>query len=285
MEISLKMTVHRVELKKPLPTRMNAAYVWMLKSLAIGLITVSAFGQVRTSSDGPPGTPRFQVATIKPSRPEETRLTLIAGNRFVTADTSVVDLLKYAYGLDEQEIVGGPKWLKTSRFDLVGDPETQTRPSSDDFKKMVQNLLTDRFHLTGHHETRDLSVLEIVPAKSGPKLTKSTRPPNGIPSVAYLLGQLTVANASMVDFAAFLQRFVTDYPVFDQTGITGKYDLAVRWTPDELQAEGSRRGDDKNSSLPGLYTAIREQLGLKLQAGKRPVQVLAVDHIDMPSEN
>ena len=153
----------------------------------------------------------------------------------------MVDLLKYAYGLHEQEIVGGPKWLKTQKFDLVGDPETQTRPSSDDFKKMVQNLLTDRFHLAAHHETRELSVFEIVPAKSGPKLNRSTRPPNGIPTVGYSPGQLGVANATIADFAAFLQRFVTDRPVFDGTGITGKYDLSLRWTPDELQTEAVAR--------------------------------------------
>jgi uncharacterized protein (TIGR03435 family) len=259
----------------------------MLRSLVIGVLAVSAFGQIPMSgsSESSTVTPRFQVATIKPSRLEESRSMQIRGNRFATTDTSVVDLLKYAYGLHEQEIVGGPKWLKTEKFDLVGDPETQTRPSSDDFKKMVQNLLTDRFDLTAHHETRDLSVFEIVPAKSGPKLNKSTRPPNGIPGVSYLPGQLSVANATIADLATFLQRFVTDRPVFDRTGITGEYDLTLRWTPDELQTEGSRQSDDNNNSLPGLYTAIQEQLGLKLQEEKRPAQVFVVDHVDMSSEN
>ncbi len=259
----------------------------MLRSLAIGVLTVAAFGQIPNSRspDSSTRTPRFQIATIKPSRPEETRTVQIQGNRFATSDTSVVDLLKYAYGLHEQEIVGGPKWLETQKFDLVGDPETETRPSSDDFKMMVQNLLTDRFHLAAHYEIRELSVFEIVPAKGGPKLNKSIRPPNGIPTVGYSPGQLGVANATIADFAAFLQRFVTDRPVFDGTGITGKYDLSLRWTPDELQTEGGRQGGDNNNSLPGLFTAIQEQLGLKLQEEKRPAQALVVDHVDMPSEN
>ncbi|MGA7341112.1 MAG: TIGR03435 family protein [Terracidiphilus sp.] len=259
----------------------------MLRSLILGVLTVSAFGQIPTSgsSDNSAATPRFQVATIKPSSPEESRTLQIRGNRFATTDTSLVDLLKYAFGIQEKEIVGGPKWLTTQKFDLVGDPETPTRPSSDDFKKMVQNLLTDRFHFTAHHETRDLSVFEIVAAKSGPNLNKSTRPPNQIPGVGYLPGQLTASNATMADFAAFLQRFVTDRPVFDGTGITGRYDLALRWTPDELQTEGGRSGDDTNNSLPGLYTAIQEQLGLKLQEERRPAQVFVIDHADMPSEN
>ena len=197
----------------------------------------------------------------------------------------MVDLLKYAYGLQEQQIVGGPKWMGTQKFDLVGDPETPTRPSSDDFKKMVQNLLADRFRLALHCETRDLSVLAIVPSKRGPKLTRSTGPPSGIPSVGYSPGWLAAGNATLADLATFLQRFVTDRPVVDRTGITGKYDLALRWAPDDAQAEGNRQAGGGNDSLPGLYTAIQEQLGLKLQEEKRPAQVYVVDHVDMPSEN
>ena len=258
----------------------------MFRFLLIGALTISAFGQIPTpvSPDSSTGTLRFQVATIKPSHSEEPRAMQIRGNRFATTETSLVDLLKYAYGIHEQEIIGGPKWLGTQRFDLVCDPETETRPSSDEFKTMVQNLLADRFHLTAHHETRDLSVFEIVPAKNGPRLTKSTRPPDGIPVVGYSPGQLSVGNATMTDLATFLQRFVADRPVFDGTGITGKYDLTLRWTPDESQAEAGRSAD-LNHSLPGLFTSIQEQLGLKLQEEKRPARVLVIDHVDMPSEN
>lgn len=261
-------------------------YVRMLRFLVIGVLTASLFGQIPRSGFSDSSTSsRFQVATIKPSSPEEFRTVQIRGNRFATTNTSVVDLLKYAYGLHEQEIVGGPKWLNTQKFDLVGDPETQIRPSSDDFKKMVQYLLTDRFHLTFHHEVRDISVFAIVLSKNGAKLTKSTKPPSGIPAVAYAPGRLAVGNATIADLATFLQRFATDRPVVDQTGITGKYDLVLRWTPDELQAVGTRPGNDNNNSLPGLYTAIQDQLGLKLQEEKRPTQVFVVDRVEMPSEN
>lgn len=266
--------------------RTNDFYSLTLRYLVIAALAAPAFGQ--TPPSGPPGafiaSPRFQVATIKPSRPEESRTTQIQGNRFATTDTSVVDLLKYAYGLQEQEIVG-PKWLKTEKFDVVGDPETQTRPSSDEFKKMIQNLLADRFHLTAHHETRDLSVFEIVAAKGGPRLNKSTGPLDGIPTVGYSPGQLAAGNATIADLAMFLQRFVTDRPVFDRTGITGKYDLSLRWARDELEADGTRQVGDAKNTLPDLFTAIQEQLGLKLQEEKLPAQVFVVDHVDMPSEN
>jgi uncharacterized protein (TIGR03435 family) len=89
----------------------------------------------------------------------------------------------------------------------------------------------------------------------------------------------------MADFATFLQRFATDRPVFDRTGITGKYDLTLQWAPDDLQTDASRHGTDENNSFPGLFTAIQEQLGLKLQEEKRPARVFVVDNIDMPSDN
>ncbi len=252
----------------------------------LGALTASAFSQIPSPGSPDSNLPlRFQVATIKPSLPEESRALQIRGNRFVTAGTSVIDLLQYAYGLHEAEIAGGPKWLKTQKFDLVADPESQTRPSFDEFKKMVLNLLADRFRLTTHYQSRVLSVFELVPAKGSPKLSKSTRPPNGIPSVGYAPGQLSVANATLADFATFLQRFVADRPVFDRTGIVGRYDLTLRWSLDDWEAEENRPGNSRSSSLPGLFTAIQEQLGLKLQEAKLPAQVLVIDHIDMPSEN
>jgi uncharacterized protein (TIGR03435 family) len=235
----------------------------MLGLLAIGVLTLSAVGQATTSQ--PSGSSaviaRFQVATIKPSRPDESRTMQYQGNRFATTDTPVVDLPKYAYGLQEQEMFGGPKWLKTQKFDLVGDPETQARPSSEEFKKMVQNLLSDRFHLAAYRESRDLSVYEIVSAKSGPNLNKSTKPPDCLPVVGFSPGWLTVGNATIGDFAGFLQRYVSDRPVFDATGITGKYDLSLRWTPEDSQTEGSRQGDDSNNSFSGFLPPFKNNWG------------------------
>ena len=257
--------------------------VLAIASLLAAVLAPTARAQV-PAPDNSPTALRFEVATIKPSAPDKYRMTQIRGNRFVTIATSVVDLLKYADGLQEEQIVAGPAWLATQKFDILADPETDARPSSDEFKLMVQALLTDRFHLAAHRETRVLSVFEITIAKGGPKLTASTRPPGGIPSVGYAPGGLSAKNASLGDFAAFLQRFVADHPVVDATGITGRYDLNLRWTPDELQAQAApdAAGD---RSLPGLFTAIQEQLGLKLEEAKRPAPVLVIDHLELPSEN
>jgi len=262
---------------------MNVDSVRLIRIFSLSLLTALALAQAPMPAANSSPAPRFQVATIKPSTPDEPRTTQIRGIRFVTTGTSVVDLLKYACGLHEEQIAGGPKWMETQKFDVVADPETQTRPTSPEFKKMVQELLADRFHLKAHYETRELAAYEIVPAKSGPKLTTSTSPPDGPPVVGYAPGNLGAGNATLADFAGFLQRFVTDRPVFDATGIAGKYDFSLRWTPDDTQPDASR--SESSNSYPGLFTAIQEQLGLKLQEAKHAVQVFVIDRIDAPTEN
>ena len=143
---------------------------------------------------------------------------------------------------------------------------------------MVQQLIADRFHLSFHPARRELSVYVIVAGKSEPKLTKSANDPSGIPvGWGSPSGKLSVGNATMADLATFMQRYVTDRPVVDRTGIAGKYDLNLTWTPDDSK-EGA-------NALPGLFTAIQEQLGLKLEAAKASVDVFVIDHVEPPSEN
>ena len=237
-------------------------------------VSMFAWPQSPQAAVKPSHLPTFQVATIKPSRPGESMTIQIRGHRFATTDCSFFDILKYAYGLHASQIVDGPEWLKTERFDILADPETESRPTSDEMKRMVRDLLADRFQFVFHRDKRDLPVYAIVVAKNGAKLTKSTRDPNGIPAVSYTPGWLNAGDATMPDFASFLQRYVTDRPVVDQTGIPGKYDLSLHWTPDESEHGGV---------FPGLYTAIQEQLGLKLEAVKAPVEVFVVDHVERPS--
>jgi uncharacterized protein (TIGR03435 family) len=232
-------------------------------------------------------TPVFQVATVKPSKPDEPLTIQIQGRRFATAGTSVVDILKYAYGVHASQVIGGPEWIKTERFDLLADPGTEVRPASDEMKKMVQGLLADRFQLTFHRATRELPVYAIVVGKGGSKLTKSTKDPNGIPGVGFVpSGRLSAGNATMTDFAKFMQRYVMDRPVVDQTGIAGRYDIDLTWSADESQFNGraAPAGDDPNAP-PGLFTAIQEQLGLRLEAVKAPVEVLVIDRVEPPSAN
>src|SRR5260370_5092428 len=182
----------------------------------------------------------FAVATIKPSAPDAVVGTQIRGNRFATEGTTFVDVFKYAYNVHPAQVVGGPGWLRTEKFDILADPETEKRPSSDQMKAMVQQLLVERFHLVMHHEQKILPVYALVKTAGTPKLTKSTADPSGIPVVgSNPSGELRVGNATMANFATFLQRFVLDRPAVDQTGTARRFDLLLPWTPDNLRAAGT----------------------------------------------
>jgi uncharacterized protein (TIGR03435 family) len=229
----------------------------------------------------PPHT--FAVATIKPSAPDTVTVTQIRGNRFAIEGTTFVDVFKYAYNVHPDQVVGGPVWLRTEKFDILADPEAQERPSSDQMKVMVQQLLAERFHVTMHREKSVLPVYALVRTADSPKLTKSTADPRGIPAVGYNpSGELEVGNATMANFATFLQRFVLDRPAVDQTGIDGHFDLVLRWTPDNFRASESQ---ENVAAPPGLFTAMKEQLGLKLQPTKAATDVFVIDRVKKPSEN
>jgi len=237
-----------------------------------------------------PETPQaqaFAVATIKPSAPDTTTITQFRGNRFVTQGTTFIDLFKYAYNVNPSQVVGGPEWLRTEKFDVVADPETEKRPNSDQMKALLQQLLVERFHLQMHHGQKLLSVYALMKTADTPKLKESAGNPAGIPTVFYSPhGELSVGNATMANFATFLQRFVLDRPAVDQTGIPGHFDLELRWTPESLSSDTKASDPTADATAaPGLFTAIKEQLGLKLEAKKAETDVFVIDRVDQPSEN
>ena len=147
----------------------------------------------------------FAVATIKPSAPDAVAATQIRGNRFVTQGTTFVDVFKYAYNVHPEQVVGGPEWLRTKKFDILADPETEKRPSSDQMKAMVQQLLVGRFHLVMHHEQNILSVHALVKTAGTPKLTKSTADPISSHCAALRYGWATINEIGSVG-ARFTRR-------------------------------------------------------------------------------
>jgi uncharacterized protein (TIGR03435 family) len=156
---------------------------------------------------------------------------------------------------------------------------------------MVQKLLAERFQFSIHHDKRELSIYALSVAKGGPKLAKSEGDPNGLPALFFRgkLGDLTVRNANMADFAGLMQAAVLDRPVVNQTGLEGKYDFTLNWTPDDSQFSGMGAKipppTDSADAPPNLYTAIQEQIGLKLDATKAPTDVLVIDKVEKPSAN
>ncbi|WP_263350147.1 TIGR03435 family protein [Acidicapsa acidisoli] len=235
--------------------------------------------------------PEFEVATIKPSNPDtQGRGFRVRGREFTTMNTTLTSLLTFAYGLHPKQIVGAPAWVDTDKFDITAQPDAPGRPNDTQWKAMLQKLLADRFQLTFHHDKKELPIYALEVAKSGSKLTKSQGDPNGLPSMFFRgLGNLPAANATMQDFAGLLQSAVLDKPVVDQTGLTGRFDFTLNWTPDESQFVGLGvkvpPPSDKPDAPPGLFTAVQEQLGLKLEATKAPVDVIVIDKVEKPSAN
>jgi uncharacterized protein (TIGR03435 family) len=237
----------------------------------------------------PDANPGFEVATIKPSQADEQRAVMVQGTRLVTRATSLVDMMMFAYGVHPLQIADAPDWMTAEKFDVVVQPNMPGRPSTAQMRSIVQQLLADRFKLAFHHAQRELPVYRIVAAKGGPKLTPATKEEqeNNTAAIGITPGLMTVINATLSEFASLMQRYVRlDRPIVDHTGIAGKYDFKLSWTPDFSQFDGNPPGPAKNDeNAPSLYTAIQEQLGLKLEAAREPTDVLVIDHVERPSEN
>ncbi len=245
--------------------------------------------------------PSFEVATIKPnnSGANQMQALVIRGRNFATRASSVQDLLSFAYNVQSKQIVNGPAWVGSDRFDIDALPDAEGVPSTQQIRVMIQKLLADRFKLTFHKEQREMSAYVLEVAKAGPKLTfnesKGNLPGLGFRPVPEGV-TLSAGNATMSDFAGFLQIMVLDRPVVDRTALTGKYDLKCTFTPDDSQFNGHpprippAAGADgaaktETAAAPSLYEAMQEQLGLKLTPEKTAVDVIVIDHVEKPSPN
>lgn len=232
---------------------------------------------------------QFAVATIHPSRPGEMFSVVVNGRRFSTTGTSPADLISYAWMVHNRQIIGGPEWLESAKFDVVAETDSDNRLRQSDSRQIVQQLLADRFHLAFHRGLKELPVYVIVAASERPKLTKSAGDANGFGTVGFtMFGEMVVKNATMAEIANFFQRYVLDRPVLDESGIQGRYDFKLDWTADESQFHG-RGGQmpapDRTVEPPDLFTAIRQQLGLRLVPKKDLAPVLIVDRAEKPGEN
>ena len=237
--------------------------------------------------------PSFEVATIKLSPPDQKGkgIGFTNGHEFITRNMNLNDLLAHAYGVHSKQIVNAPDWANSVLYDITGIPNAPGRPSQKQQGILLKKLLVDRFQLKSHTETRVLSVYAITVAKDGPKMTKDTGPANApMVFVFKAVGNLTVRNQTMNDFASWMQGSVMDRPVVDQTGLTGRYDFQLKWTPDDSQFTQFRTANvvvpptnDNPNAPPNLYTAIQQQLGLKIEPAKAPDAVLVIDHVEKPS--
>ncbi|MEZ2346327.1 TIGR03435 family protein [Terriglobus sp. RCC_193] len=263
--------------------------------LMVFSFSVTVPAQSNTTSQLPPmpsnAVPSFDVAVIKPSDTSAPHGTGIRNNgrHIVAFNFPIGELIAFSYGLHQKQIVSGTSSILDMPFDLDGVPDIIGRPNLAQSRLMFQKLLVSRFKFAFHYESRELSAYAIQIAKGGPKLTRSTRKAGDSTGFSYNCQiVLTVRNASLADVAKGMQEAFLDKPVVDQTGLQDRYDFDLKWLPDESQSYcpvDVTHSHSESDSPPGLYTAMQEQIGLKLVPTKTSVQVMVIDHIETPSEN
>jgi len=264
----------------------------MIPQILLAATALSASGFLAQSPAPRPSFDAFDVATIKPvdSDSKLGRYLIMQGvNRFVGKNYTLKLLIAAAYSLSPKAISGGPSWIESDHYDIAAVTPGEVRPTHDEQMAMLRSLLADRFKLTFHREQKEFSIYELTVAKSGPKMKPSTAPPDDPPQIVstvypdHLL--MPARNVNMGDLASVLQRAILDRPVVDKTGLTGRYDFDLEWAPDETQFGGEVRSAPTDAASPPLFTAIQQQLGLKLEATRGPVQALVVDTAERPSAN
>jgi uncharacterized protein (TIGR03435 family) len=256
----------------------------LLLPLALMVVTPPASAHEKPTKEqqgSPTQTTTFDVISIKPSDPNNRSIVIKPEpNSFTMTGASLKFLVQYAYDLHGFQIEGAPAWMASARFDILAKADPPSTPAqSQDWeagqkllRARLQTLLADRFKLSAHKGTMEMPVYGLVVAKGGPRL----QAPTNNTGFTTGRGQFVCSDSSMDDLASLLSG-VMDRMVLDQTKLTGTYKFTLKWTPDE--------SPESNPDLPGLFTSIQEQLGLKLVPTKGPVEMLIIDHVEKPSEN
>jgi uncharacterized protein (TIGR03435 family) len=226
--------------------------------------------------------PRFEVASIKPTPPTAAFRTPMKTNpaRVVYNSFSLKLLIQLAYKASDWEITGGPSWLDTDHYDV--EATLPPGSSQDQVPEMLQALLAERFHLVLAHETRRMAALELVTAKNGPKLKPGDTAEQwsgGTMKGGIFKGRILLHQLTMLGLAEVLSG-QTGSRVIDKTHLSGIFDIDLKWTPDDVS-----QPNNLIATGPSLYTALEEQLGLKLTATKADLPILVVTHAEKPSEN
>jgi uncharacterized protein (TIGR03435 family) len=272
------------------------------------------------AADGSTDLPKYDVATIKPATGSDMRIAfLFVPGGIQLEGVPAQMLLREAFNVEDDHIIGAPAWVKTKRYDVQAKVSPEDAPKLDKLKieerrSMLVPLLVERFNLKYHHETREVPGYALVVAKGGPKMKvsdilppppkppdpSSNPKPDGAGGATTPRGpRLRMMGRGNIESegtnTVMLARVLSGQlgrTVTDKTGLTGNYDFTLQWTPDDApppMAGGAEGGPPKESGSdptgPSLFAALQEQLGLKLESTKGMADVIVIDHIDAPSEN
>lgn len=261
----------------------------------------------------------YEVASIKPNKSAQNNVGMrVSPDGFTGTNVTLYMLMKNAYGVEDNQISGAPSWFTSEKYDVDAKMDNaaadELRKLSEDERRlerqrMLQALLADRLKLTIHRETKELPIYALVVAKNGPKLQEA-KPGDSYPNgrdgrdlprggMRIQLGaggknELGVQGQPIATLARLLTMQL-HRTVVDHTGLKGNYDFTLQWTREESQGamfkgaepdpSGGASPPPPDSSGPSIFTAIQEQLGLKLESQKGPVEILVIDHVERPSEN
>ena len=283
------------------------------------LLVVAQSGAAQSTApkplDAAPSTV-FEAASIKPQAPSSdgsirTMVQFPPNGRLTAAGATVKTLICVAYGLSDFQVLGGPNWIEEDRYDVLATPgsaleEQLQKMKSDDNtqakRQMLQALLADRFKLILHHDTKELPIYGLVVAKSGSKL-QETKPDDANPDAANAPAhptnkgrmrmsidsgsiEITATGMAMDGLARQLASQLHS-TVQNNTGLKGIYDFTLRFTPDDapMDASGGANASLADNGGTSIFAAVQDQLGLKLESKKGPVEIVVVDHVDKPSDN
>ncbi len=273
-------------------------------TMLVGLIC-AASTRAQSASSAP--APSFEVASIRVNHSASGGTHVSSSeSRLRVSNATVKNLILSAYDIQPSQLSGGPGWINTTRFDINAKVEDSLvekfktmKPEEGREQRMLllQSLLAERFNLKVTHSTKELPIYVLVIAKSGIKFQESKTDQQGSSMNSHSQGagpvQLESKGVTMASLAQNLSRQV-DRTVLDRTGLAGRYDFTLQYSRDENQGvifkatdsgSGPASPPPPDSSVPTIFTALQEQLGLKLEATKGPVEMLVIDHIDMPTED
>ena len=289
---------------------------WMSWLLCVAAVTAQSQGTV-------PRPPAFEVASVKPNKSGElfVRMQMPGNDRFTATNVPLRELIRFAYDVQDVRLLGGPDWIHSERFDIVAKAE-QPFPAWGPagapmpLLLMLRTLLADRFGLVVHQETRELPVFALVVArddrKFGPEINPSkldcenqakapvSPGPRGGPpgprsggdpatptcGMRIAPGQMVIGGTPMSQFATVLSNFVQRV-VLDRTNLAGTFDFRLSWTPERIPQgpppPGAPPFPPGDPNGPSLFAALQEQLGLKLESTRAPLEVLVIDKADRPT--
>lgn len=228
--------------------------------------------------------PDWEVATVRPSDPANPYGGYqLEGRNLMVRRKTVQSMLLFAYTLHKSQLQNVPDWARTELWDAKGYADVAGQPNREQMQSLVRKLLAERFGLVMHMEQHETSMYMLTVAKGGAKMAASKGDPNGLSNENDRenggIGTMHAENMPMSELSGLLMRIALDRPAVDMTGLKGRYDFDLRWTTDDAVA--SARAD----APPGLFTALQEQIGLRLEAVKAMADVLVIDSVQEPSPN